>query len=76
MVCIPDLIAQDLAQALSQPALIKDIGPRLTCYEAESVAGVLRWIGGESAASQWLREHSASDDDTDDHYLERLYYHA
>lgn len=48
-----------------------DIGPKLTCREAESLAGILGVFAGEEMAESLLDSHAEGDTDPeDDHYRE------
>jgi hypothetical protein len=52
----------------SDAALADDVGPKLTCIEAEALVGALRALGSDRAADMWARGHAAGDDEGDDHY--------
>lgn len=45
------------------------VGPGLTCYEANTLAGWLTSIGENKAAETLLAGHAAGDDEGDEHYL-------
>jgi len=45
-----------------------DIGPRLTCSEAEAMAIILRVLGNPEAAARWLDGHAVDDEADEMHY--------
>ncbi|MEI5520693.1 hypothetical protein WB388_08765 [Streptomyces brasiliscabiei] len=49
-------------------ALGFDIGPRLNCAEVETLAELLRALGAEQAADEWVGAHAEGDSPGDDHF--------
>lgn len=68
--------AAAFGDAFTDDILSDEIGPKLTCEEAEIVADLLRATGHPEAAVMWIKDHSLSDDEGDAHYLERVAYEA
>lgn len=64
-------IPADIAERFTDTwcgALGLDIGPRLNCAEAETLAELLRALGAEQAADEWMQAHAESDALGDDHF--------
>jgi hypothetical protein len=62
-----------LADSLSRLAgldteMWHDIGPHLTCYEADTFADLLKAIGEHETMKTILAAHASSDVEGDDHY--------
>lgn len=45
-----------------------DLGPRLSCIEADALAGMLRALGESATADMWIKAHAEGDEECDDHY--------
>lgn len=61
-------MAQEVAIILSDHMVRDDIGPRLTCQEAETMAAFLDyWRGGDSGRL-FIQSHAAGDDEPDDEH--------
>ena len=60
--------AQAWAKTWSAWDLAGDVGEGLTCSEADAVIGLLRALGEDQAADNWLAMHAAGDDGGDAHY--------
>lgn len=45
-----------------------DVGPKLTCSEAEALAIILRAVDAAEVADVWLDGHAMGDDEEDEHY--------
>lgn len=58
---------REFTAALSHDTL-GDIGPSLTCSEADYFAQFLNTVGAESLANTLLKAHAEEDDEGDDHY--------
>ena len=65
-------VAESTARAVLEldPTMWGDLGPHLTCTEAETVAAFLRAWGNPGAADLLIEGHAAEDLDGDDHYRE------
>jgi hypothetical protein len=49
--------------------LAHDVGPKLTCIEAEALASLFTSFGRADVAERWIEGHAEGDDDEDDsHY--------
>ncbi|MEV0766495.1 hypothetical protein [Nocardia sp. NPDC050435] len=48
-------------------SLAFEVGPALTCLEAEALAGLLGALGSAAGADAWIEGHAASDDCGDMH---------
>ncbi len=48
--------------------LADDIADKLRCEEAEALAGMLRVLGADEAATYWLTQHSSGDECGDSHH--------
>lgn len=61
--------ASAFAMSWAQSSTANDVGKKLTCMEAETLAGLLRELGYHEAAEVWLECHALADDEPDDmHY--------
>ena len=49
-----------------------ELGPKMTCEEAEAIAGMLRALGAEASARQFIESHAVSDDPHAMHYMGAL----
>jgi hypothetical protein len=58
----------DFAEVWSDGYLAEEIGPRLTCVEADTLAHLLQETDHEDAAREWLIEHATQDDEGDSHH--------
>ncbi|WP_207795411.1 hypothetical protein [Cryobacterium zongtaii] len=47
--------------------LARDLGPRLTCGEAEALSNLLCAVGATAAADYWTEAHAATDEEGDSH---------
>jgi hypothetical protein len=68
------VLTAEVAEAvatLADPYTADDVGPRLTCTEAEALATVLRALGDPESAEVWLRGHAEGDEEGDDHYVSK-----
>lgn len=54
--------------------LATNVGPTLTCEEADAVAGLLRATGRTVEAEDFLNQHGAEDEVLDAHYLRTVVY--
>lgn len=63
---LEEALAEFIA-AFDSGDLAWDVGPTLTCGEAEAVAGLLRALCLAQAAENWIEGHAQSDDCGDDH---------
>lgn len=57
-----------LADVFGDSMTAGDVGPHMTCGEAEALADVLRAAGHDAAADAWLEGHASGDDEGDLHY--------
>lgn len=60
---------EELAEALGvldDQHTAGDVGPSLTCREAEALAAILSAVGGHDVAATWLYGHAGGDDDSGD----------
>lgn len=58
-----------LANALGDGITSSEVGPHLTCTEADAIARVLALAGHREAAGSWLRGHADGDETGDDHWV-------
>jgi hypothetical protein len=65
-----EVAVQRFAEVWSDFYLLSDIGEKLTCCEAEALAGVLRVLDHEDVADALLAAHAEGDDEGDDHYVD------
>jgi hypothetical protein len=61
-------IIEDAASILSDGMLADEVGPQLTCSEAETLARFISLMRGEPEAQAFLKAHAQSDDEDDDHF--------
>lgn len=57
------------ADVWSDGNLHNDIGDRLTCHEADALAGALTALGDAEAGQGLLEAHAEGDEEGDAHYL-------
>jgi len=50
--------------------LASDIAGSLTCSEADALATLLTANGNHDAATEWITQHSLTDEEGDDHFIE------
>lgn len=70
----PEVLAsalEELAERLGSAVTAGDVGPHMTCAEADAVADVLRHSGHVRAAETWLDGHAKGDDGEDDRHRDR-----
>jgi hypothetical protein len=64
-------IPADVAHAFADTwcgGLTDEIATALGCVEADTLAALLRALGAEQAADEWLDAHASGDEPGDDHY--------
>lgn len=49
---------------------VEELGPKLTCREADDFGDLLRVIGRDDLADELARSHNAADEAEDSHYQE------
>ncbi|MFE6305056.1 hypothetical protein [Nocardiopsis sp. NPDC057823] len=59
-------LADRFVDTWSDSDLVGEIGPQLSCSEAEDLASLLTVCGAPETAGGWLRSHARSDTDPDD----------
>jgi hypothetical protein len=67
------MTTDDAVAVLNDDMTAADIGPRLTCREADALAALLRATGsplGSEAAQRWIDGHRVGDEAGDSHYEE------
>ncbi|QDK03515.1 hypothetical protein SEA_PAINTERBOY_81 [Mycobacterium phage PainterBoy] len=58
---------KEFAEVWSDGNLAYEVGPTLSCTEAEALASLLLGIGKPEAAEAWINSHASSDDCGDIH---------
>ncbi|MFE6362947.1 hypothetical protein ACFVP3_23485 [Streptomyces sp. NPDC057806] len=48
--------------------LTQEVAPGLNCAEVEALAEILRALGAEQAANEWVQEHAVEDEPGDEHF--------
>ncbi|WP_405657744.1 hypothetical protein [Streptomyces sp. NBC_00079] len=66
---IPADVARDFADTWCG-VLTADIAARLNCEEVDVLADLLRALGAEQAADEWIDAHAVDDEPGDAHYQE------
>ncbi|MGC9540192.1 hypothetical protein [Streptomyces sp. UG1] len=66
-VTIPADVAEQFADTWCG-RLTDDVGPILNCDEVEALAALLRALGAEQAADEWIDTHAQGDEPGDDHF--------
>lgn len=59
--------AKSFVDAWGSGDMAGDLGARLTCSEADALAGMLRALGHHERASTWINAHAEDDDCGDAH---------
>ena len=67
---LADALAE-LADMMGDIWIAGDVGPHMSCPEADAVAEVLRLSGNADAAATWLDGHARSDTDEEDRHRDR-----
>ncbi|MCZ4607354.1 hypothetical protein O3S80_27040 [Streptomyces sp. Lzd4kr] len=62
---IPSNVGHDFADTWCG-TVTADIAPLLNCAEVDTLAGLLRTLGAEQAADEWIDAHAAADCDPQD----------
>lgn len=57
-----------LASIIEDGMFAHEVGPSLTCIEAEIIAEVARSVGRNTEADRWLSGHASGDGEGDLHY--------
>lgn len=66
--------AEAWATRWADDMLAANVGPTLTCEEADAVAGLLRATGRTAEAEDFLNQHGANDEQLDAHYPRTVVY--
>jgi hypothetical protein len=66
-VTVPGAIARDFADTWCG-GLTSSIATALNCAEVDVLADLLRALGADQAADEWIEEHADGDEPGDDHY--------
>ncbi|MEU9191314.1 hypothetical protein AB0D14_43925 [Streptomyces sp. NPDC048484] len=67
-VSIPPDVAQAFTGAWCNTATMSDVAASLRCTEADTLAGLLRAVGAEQAADEWIDAHAQDDEPNDRHF--------
>lgn len=64
-------IPADVAEAFADTwcgKVTADLAAELGCAEVDTLADLLRALGAEQAADEWIDAHAEADDPSDDHF--------
>ncbi|TLS45796.1 hypothetical protein FE633_13645 [Streptomyces montanus] len=67
-VSIPADVAHAFAEAWCDSTITADVAASLGCTEVDALADLLRALGAEQAADEWVDAHAKDDDPGDGHF--------
>ncbi|MEU9671793.1 hypothetical protein AB0E25_41080 [Streptomyces bobili] len=67
-VSIPSHVAEAFTDAWCSTAITSDVAARLGCIEADTLADLLRALGAQQAADEWIDAHAEDDEPNDRHF--------